>query len=715
MATQHIEDCLINGGTSLVVPCPDDNTPCENDPTGEASIWNPRNILGLSPDTKTVDERLIAVEDQVLFEMQLFTYAPGTGALEIHKNGLLLTKNIDWVEQTTTSFQLAVGAVAGDQIIATGHVGVVALVDVRDTDIYVSNYQAVRDYAGTETLLYSKGKVLAADGGEDFFIYLTGAGVGFYVDNDNTILVPTGGDGTTGWVRRGDLNFQVLNDLIVSPSVSVGDVVRTFGYLTAGDGGANVYEIVAGGTGVADGGSYIDLTGTGFQARGLFGAAPIEYNTRQWGVLGDGVTDESTQIQKAIDFLAIGGGGTLTLPATAEGSDYHCNIKLNDNTSIKGSSRDIKMTPAIDAPIITVDVTDPVNRLTIQLLVLDGSADMLTFTAQDGILVNPNTAIIQDKVNIVECIIDSCGNRGVVFSAVGATSQMREAVIHRSTIRNCVKSGLVITGDVASTKISSSAINNNGDENVDTDSNIVISAGGGSFPEDVSFDSCRIESTSYLVSGSSIVLLGVLGLSIKNCTFTDFFTAIYVKTGPNGQILVSDSRFERAVGAIEALADLLDVNGFTWSNNNVSSVTTGPVGIKHSGVVTALLKTDIDSNNSWGGLTKSVDDMPAAVVATGTVSLPHRFGMLPITIAAPGVADLDTIYDENGGVTQLVAGDEVILHTIDATRDVVVKDGTGNIQLDGGVDFTLTAPTNMIKLVWSSYASAWVEISRSAN
>jgi len=717
MSTQHIEDCTINGGTSLDVDCPEDPAACENAPTGEASIWNPRNILGLSPDTKTVDERLTAVEGQTLFRVNTFTYAIGTGALEIHKNGLLLAQGIEWVEQTNNTFQLATPATAGDQIIAMGHVGVTALVDVRDTDIYVSNYQAVRDYGGTETLLYAKGRVLPADGGEDFFIYLTGAAPGYYIDNDATIIVPTAGDGSAAWVRRGDLNFATLNDLVVSPSLSIGDVVETFGYLTAGDGGANVYVIRAAGTGTHDGGHFIDLTGTLFQAEGLFGSAPIEYNTRQWGALGDGVTDDTTQIQAAINFLSLSGGGTLMFPITSEGSTYRCNLSLEDNTSLLGGSRSVELIPAIDAPIIAVDPAGyPLNRLTIQLLVLNGFATKGTFTQQDGILISPNTTVIQDKIRIVECIITDCGKRGVVFSAVTADSEMREAVIHRTTIRDCVGSALVIEGDVAQTKISSSAILNSGDENSEGESNIVILAGGGVFPEDVSFDSCRIENDSYLVSGVSMYISGVLGLTLTNCGFRDFFTAIKVGNGPNGQILIQDSRFERLeAGDIEALAELVDVNGFTWTNNNVAAATTGPLGISYTGVVTALLKVDIESNNSWGNLTTSVGNLPPAILSGTSVNLSSRNGTIPISLSADGSSNLDSVLDEKGGIAQLVNGDEVILHITDLARVVTVVHGTGNIRLNAGSSFTLDGIAKIIKLSWSSYSLAWIEITRSDN
>lgn len=169
-------------------------------PHGEANIWQPRTLIEVSANTKAVEERITATAGQSLFTLQTFTYVLGTGALEVHKNGLLLTKGVDWVEGTTSTFSLVVANVAGDQIVATGHVGITGTVDVRDTDIFVSNYQAIRDYVGTEITLFAQGNTTLGDGGEFFFEKITGEAAGFFVDNNYNIIVPTGGDGSIGWV-----------------------------------------------------------------------------------------------------------------------------------------------------------------------------------------------------------------------------------------------------------------------------------------------------------------------------------------------------------------------------------------------------------------------------------------------------------------------------------------------------------------------------------
>jgi hypothetical protein len=75
------------------------------------------------------------------------------------------------------------------------------------------------------------------------------------------------------------------------------------------------------------------------------------------------------------------------------------------------------------------------------------------------------------------------------------------------------------------------------------------------------------------------------------------------------------------------------------------------------------------------------------------------------TEGAAATDDLDTI---NGGVD----GQILVLRTTDGGRDVDVKDGTGNIQLDAATDFSMTSVRHRIMLI-NQNDTTWVEISRS--
>jgi len=129
----------------------------------------------------------------------------------------------------------------------------------------------------------------------------------------------TGGVGAGAWVDRSDVTlrsdmnivvkvFESVADMVADAVLIVGQKCRTLGYYAVGDGGGNDYEIVAAATGTDDGGSYIDLSGSGFQAKGLFSLGIV--NPNQFGAHGNGVIDDSTSISAFIEYCtAVGVSG----------------------------------------------------------------------------------------------------------------------------------------------------------------------------------------------------------------------------------------------------------------------------------------------------------------------------------------------------------------------------------------------------------------------
>lgn len=98
--------------------------------------------------------------------------------------------------------------------------------------------------------------------------------------------------------RAIDLADITLLELVALSQLSIGNIVETKGYATAGDGGGNLYQIVAAGTGTADGGSYIDLSGISGQAKGLFPGDVLK--ARQFGAPASG--DSSAAIMAMNDY-----------------------------------------------------------------------------------------------------------------------------------------------------------------------------------------------------------------------------------------------------------------------------------------------------------------------------------------------------------------------------------------------------------------------------
>lgn len=71
------------------------------------------------------------------------------------------------------------------------------------------------------------------------------------------------------WVDGITYTHKTVGDMSFDSSLAIGSIVKTKEY-SSGAGGGNMYEIVAQDAGVSDRGSYIDLTSSGLQAKGLF-------------------------------------------------------------------------------------------------------------------------------------------------------------------------------------------------------------------------------------------------------------------------------------------------------------------------------------------------------------------------------------------------------------------------------------------------------------
>lgn len=106
--------------------------------------------------------------------------------------------------------------------------------------------------------------------------------------------------GGSSLVANNIIVFDSVADMEAATWLSVGKKSITLGYYTPGDGGANDYVIEAGGSGVPDGGSRIDLPGSGLQAKALFSMGYLHVS--QFGASG---FDDYQAIQNALNFASI--------------------------------------------------------------------------------------------------------------------------------------------------------------------------------------------------------------------------------------------------------------------------------------------------------------------------------------------------------------------------------------------------------------------------
>lgn len=96
---------------------------------------------------------------------------------------------------------------------------------------------------------------------------------------------------------------------------------------------------------------------------------------------------------------------------------------------------------------------------------------------------------------------------------------------------------------------------------------------------------------------------------------------------------------------------------------------------------------------------------PTLTIASGAITVTKSYHKVD-TEGAAATDDLDTI---NGGTD----GDILILRTANASRDVTVKNGTGNLRTVG--DFILNFMEDRITLQYDGDMGVWLEIARSNN
>lgn len=162
-----------------------------------------------------------------------------------------------------------------------------------------------------------------------------------------------------------EVDSIVVSDMIASTTLIIGDFVQTIGHISKGDGGDNLYEIVAAATGTDDNGSFIDLVT--FQAKGLFPGGPRHVG--QWGAVTDGTTDDSAAflaMDNFAGFTACKESGQYSVKdIVVNGRDFFGNgARLNAATGAKFIIQAKGFRPVISGPLELEDFQDNVVRNT---------------------------------------------------------------------------------------------------------------------------------------------------------------------------------------------------------------------------------------------------------------------------------------------------------------------------------------------------------------
>ena len=308
----------------------------------------------------------------------------------------------------------------------------------------------------------------------------------------------------------------------------------------------------------------------------------------------------------------------------------------------------------------------------------------------------------QSGINIVSHIgpalitnnaIDTCGALGITSSTNG------DNIILCNTVLN-TRTGGIVCG--ASGSLSATVANNVIRNVIGTSASTIrgIDSGAGTALQTFMCTGNRIDGVFNSGTGAAVGINVVL-----NATFSDVLTAT-----------VSHNSIEDVEDTglfIQDYTGLISNNVF--KSCNISGVTTqGAIfvnGVTNVGKTVIYGNTCDPTTNMWpttgGGSWATV---AARTIATGVLTVMLNTGtVLVATEAAAATDDLDTI---NG----LQDGSITTFRAVNSARDVVFKDGTGNMKLNG--DFTLNNVEDTITLravTTGAGTTTLYELSRSDN
>lgn len=309
------------------------NLPNAINPTEPVTLAQFNAQSGGTKTTSTLRQLHTATAGQTVFSSP--EYVIGSNNLSVYINGVKQNSEA-YSETTTTSLTLSEGAELGDKV-----------------EVLVNELQESTDQVGATNVTY---------------------------------------DGTTVGVVLDALTVDTIA-AAKALDLQVGKKVKTWGYTTAGDGGGAEYQVVAGGTGTDDGGSYHDMN-NGNQLELIHNGI---ISAKTFGATGSG--DETTVIKNLFTAAA---GKTIILE-----KDLDCSVStaassllVNTNgTVIKGGGK-ITASDSVNKLIVL-----SANDCLIENIQLEGDG---TFTQSTSVANTDRVALVYvtgDKNTIRDCTL----------------------------------------------------------------------------------------------------------------------------------------------------------------------------------------------------------------------------------------------------------------------------------------------------------------------
>jgi hypothetical protein len=485
-----------------------------------------------------------------------------------------------------------------------------------------------------------------------------------------------------------------------------------------------------------------------------------------WGATGDGVTDDTTSIQNAINAAEAAGFGVIFLP----GGTYKVTSLTVESSGIMimGSGVDVSVikTSSTTADIITLgDGSTTYNNITVKDLTIDTS-----------VVRTAGAAIELNKINRV--ILDNIKTDSQIFSINAPSGVTNTSIfINRFELRQQVATtgvGISLDGDIHDIYINELIMNTTGSDPgigirmtaanrvwitnshlINAGKGIYIFPGAGDTVDRVFIENTEVASgddNGFLIDSNAatstvtnIVLDGLLvkenalngiqvtgdasavldGIYIDDCqVLGNTQDGISIGEGINIEIASCNigGNSKGSSGTYHGIDISAGVS--QWSVKNCKSgQQAGEADEQGYGINIGAGAGDnfeVVNNNFKNNVTGGINDG-----STGTdILFSNNQTDISETIASsatPTVPPDRDVYNLSGSstvtnITTDVWDERVVKFILTGAVDFTHEaGGAGQISLDGGVDFTTGAANTTLVLTWSATADQWFELSRSLN
>ena len=254
--------------------------------------------------------------------------------------------------------------------------------------------------------------------------------------------------------------FDTVADMKNATNFVAGSYAQTLGFYAVNDGGGAMYIISDTGTA-----NEMDVIAVGDLYATLVTLDDV--NVKKFGAHGDGSTDDTTFIQRAIDYMSARNGGIVTIPESTgayifteivvkEGITLKCTggvLKLKSGTCVSSETKYYLVHNLVE--------NSGYDNVTFDSLIIDcNKANQTAALVADGITVIGSNCVIKDcyiyntfdsgimfsRVTNSQCInnrIDGAGDCGIYIND-GTGSDAYENIVSGNRITNSVASGIAL-------------------------------------------------------------------------------------------------------------------------------------------------------------------------------------------------------------------------------------------------------------------------------